>query len=381
MDMTELGFVDGVRVQAAIYPHPNYEGAPWSQWGQGIALADGRFFSAIGDHLGPDGNSYIYEFDPTTNRLTLVGDVLSHVDHVEGTWGYGKVHSQMVPGPCGEFYFSTHWGSSRGLEFEGNYTGDLLFRLDPTARTLEALGVPVPFHGQASLASDPQRGLLFGEALDPLTRESDPQGPLFVYDVFAEEVVYTSRPRPHVGFRAMLTDVEGTPHYSTGNGNLNSYDHENREIDESSLELPGDWLRAVTEPSSEGVVFGVTREPDTFFSVGPDDELRVLGDAWGYTTSIALSPDDSVFYYMPGAHGNSSDWDSPLIAVNTETGSQEVVVELDRLVERELGLRIGGTYNVAVTEDGSRVFMGVNTALDGREEAHGEVILLIIDLP
>ena len=378
--LRELGTVNGVGVSGAIYPRPDYEGDPWSQWGQGIVLEDGRFFSAIGDHLGPDGNSYIYEYDPATDRLTLVADVLSHIDHVEGTWGYGKIHSQMVPGPCGEFYFSTHWGSSRDLEFNGNYTGDVLFRLDPNARTLQALGVPVPFHGQASLAADPSRNLIYGEALDPLTRESDPRGPLFVYDVFAEEVIYTSSPRPHVGFRSLLTDANGNPHYSTGDGELNVYDPEVGETRPARVELPGDWLRAVTEPSSEGVVYGVTREPDTFFSVGPEGDLRVLGDALGYTTSIALSPDESVFYYMPGAHGNSSKWDSPLIAVDVEDGDQNVIVKLNRLVENELGHTVGGTYNIAVTPDGSRVFMGVNTALEG-DGQDGEVILLVIDLP
>ena len=30
------------RVEAVRYPHPGYEGNPWSQWGQGLVLDDGR---------------------------------------------------------------------------------------------------------------------------------------------------------------------------------------------------------------------------------------------------------------------------------------------------------------------------------------------------
>ena len=36
-------------------------GEPWSQWGQGVVLDDGRFISAVGDHRGRDGNAYVYE--------------------------------------------------------------------------------------------------------------------------------------------------------------------------------------------------------------------------------------------------------------------------------------------------------------------------------
>ncbi|MGH3650186.1 MAG: hypothetical protein ACRDU9_05700, partial [Acidimicrobiia bacterium] len=79
VELADLGEVDGVTVSGAVYPHPDYEGNPWSQWGQGIVVDDGRFFSAIGDHLGVDGNSYIYEYDPDENTLTMVGDVLSYV--------------------------------------------------------------------------------------------------------------------------------------------------------------------------------------------------------------------------------------------------------------------------------------------------------------
>ena len=70
-----IGAADGVTVSAAVYALPEGEGNPWSQWGQGVVLPDGRFVSALGDHLGRDGNSWFYEFDPTTNLLTRTAEV------------------------------------------------------------------------------------------------------------------------------------------------------------------------------------------------------------------------------------------------------------------------------------------------------------------
>lgn len=262
-ELDHLGSVDGVEVSGALYPHPDYEGNPWSQWGQAMVIDDGRYYSAIGDHLGADGNSYVYEYDPFTDTVALVGDVLSHVDHVPGTWGYGKVHSQMVPGPCGEIYFSTYWGTFRDIEFDGSYTGDLLFRLDPFDRAMSALGVPVEHHGQASLTGDPATGLVFGEAVDPLLKNEDvDRGPFFAYDVVAEEVVYEGPSQPHVGYRSILVDGAGKAFYSIGGGQMQWYDPETSESYTHGAELPGEFLRAVTPPAPDGSVYGVTQNPE-----------------------------------------------------------------------------------------------------------------------
>ena len=76
-------------VEAVVYPRPDYQGDPWTQWGQGLVLPDGRFLAAIGDHLGRDGNSYLYVYNPERGRITRFTDVLSQVEHENGEWGYG----------------------------------------------------------------------------------------------------------------------------------------------------------------------------------------------------------------------------------------------------------------------------------------------------
>jgi len=383
VELTDLGEIDGVGVKAAMYPHPEYEEELWSQWGQGMALDDGRFFSAIGDHVDVDGNSFVYEYDPATNTLTTVGDVLSYVDHVPGTWGYGKIHSQMVPGPCGEIYFSTYWGSYRDITFEGNYTGDVLFRLDPFARTLQPLGVPVEFYGQASLAAYAPGGIVFGEAIDPVLKNDDiDSGPFFAYDVIEEEVVYTGPEQPHTGFRSVLVDSEGVAYYSIGGGELQTYDPATGETAIHEATIPGESLRAVTEPGPDGSIYGVADETDMFFVMRPDGSVEELGEALEYTASMALAPDGSAFYYMPGAHGNAPTFGSPLMRVDTTTGEQTVVVELNEAIQEEFGHAVGGTYNVVVSPDGGTIYLGVNGGEAGSEEqAFGEVFLIVLDLP
>ena len=145
---------DTPRIEAAVYPAPEGGGEPWSQWGQGVVLPDGRFLSTAGDHRGADGNAYLFVYDPETRRITRVADVLSQVEHEEGAWGYGKIHAQLVASGC-DVYLATYWGSRRGLEFSPSYDGDLLFRVDPSTLELEPLGTPVPRHGIPSLAGSP----------------------------------------------------------------------------------------------------------------------------------------------------------------------------------------------------------------------------------
>ena len=50
------------------YPGQTYPGKPWSNWGDGLAV-NGKYYSAIGDHKGPDGNAFVYEYDAGTKRL------------------------------------------------------------------------------------------------------------------------------------------------------------------------------------------------------------------------------------------------------------------------------------------------------------------------
>lgn len=380
-ELVDLGEVNGVQVEGAVYPRPDYEGNPWTMWGQGIALADGRFVSAIGDHLGPDGNSFVYEYDPATGSLATLGDLLSYVEHTPGAWGYGKVHGQMVPGPCGEVYFASYWGTNRDLQYGSSYTGDYLFRLDPDQRTIAALGVPVQEHGIPSLAGASHLGLVYGEAIDPIAESQNlDAGPLFVYDVVNEEVIFEGPASPHSGFRNVMVDAVGRAYYSIGGGELSVYDPATNDITTHPHRMPGDWLRASTIPAGDGRVFAVTRDPDTFFILQPDGSIEGLGNPAEYTATMALHPDGSRFFFMPDAHGDAWQFGGALTSVDTNTGEQTVIAELNPLAEEGLGLRLGGTFSMAVSPAGDTVYIGANAGPLGADDGFGEVVLLVVHI-
>ena len=370
----------GLVVRGALYPRPDYAGKPWSQWGQGIILGDGRYLSAIGDHHGADGNSFVYEYDPASGVLTQIIDVLSLTDHVSGDWGYGKVHGQMVAGPCNDVLFGTYWGTRKDLVYNDSYAGDRLFRIDPATATVEDLGVLAEARGLPSMASWPSGGLIYAEAVDPTQSPKD--GEFVAVDAKSGEVVFSDGDTSHVGFRAMAVDAEGRAYFSVGEGQLAVFDPSTLSVSEYPGVLPGGWLRAATAPAPDGTIFAVTREPDVLFSMTPDGDVSELVAARGYIASMVADPEGETVYYVPDAHGRSFMQGTPLIAVDTQTGEDRVVVEMNAAAEDVLGVRLGGSYNVAITPDGGTIYVGMNAGpVSGDGGSFGEVVLLEITLP
>src|SRR5262245_41368587 len=52
------------------YPCQTYQAKIWSNWGDGLAV-NGKYYSSIGDHNGPKGNAFVYEYDPDKKELRL----------------------------------------------------------------------------------------------------------------------------------------------------------------------------------------------------------------------------------------------------------------------------------------------------------------------
>jgi hypothetical protein len=341
-------------------------------------LDDGRYLSAIGDHRGPDGNSYLFEYDPATKKLTQIIDVLAIVDHTPGDWGFGKIHAQMVRGPCNNVLVTTYWGTRRGIEFTTGYRGDLLINIDPQLKTVGTRRVVHAEHGVPSLAASPDGRLLYAEAVDPL---GDHSGAFVVQDAADGSTIFVDDDPSHTGYRTIAVDADGRAFYSIGEGALAVYDPQSNTRSRLDAKLPGEWLRAVTEPDRQGIWYGVTRNPEVFFALHPDGTVRTLAEALGYTTSVALSPDGTTLYSVPEAHGGSWEIGAPLIAVDTTTGEQEIVIELQPLAEEYLGVRLGGTYNVAIDKERRTIYIGMNTSDTNDDSGFGEVVLIIVTLP
>ena len=365
-------------VDVVVYPHPDYAGRPWSQWGQGIVLDDGRMLSGIGDHVWADGNSYLFEYDPQTRTLTQFADALTVVGHEPGEWGFGKIHAQMVKGPCGEVYVSTYWGTRRGLTYTDEYQGDVLLRLDPDSRTIENLGVIFPEHGVASLASWPEGGLIYAEAADPFGQKT---GSFVVLDMETGDIVFEDDDPSHGGYRSIAVDAQGGAYITWDGDGLARYNPETNTLEQVDSLMPGSILRGTTPPDESDTVYAVSRDPAVFFSIDGDGGIAELAPAQGYTTSMALAPDGNTFYYVPDAHGGAWQNGTSLIAVDTATGAETVVVELNPLIEPATGLRTGGTYNVVVDPSGERIYVGLNAGDPATRDTFGEIVLAIVTLP
>ena len=365
-------------VDVVVYPRPDYAGRPWSQWGQGIVLDDGRMLSAIGDHVGADGNSFLYEYDPDTRTLTQFADALSVVEHESGEWGFGKIHAPMVEGACGDVYVATYWGTRRGLTYTESYQGDVLLRLDADGRTIENLGVILPEHGVASMASWPEGGLIYAEAADPFGKKT---GSFVVLEMETGDVIFEDDDPSHGGYRSIAVDAQGRAYITWDENGLARYDPAINTLEPVDAAIPGSILRWATPPDATDTVYAVSRDPAVFFSIGPEGEIAELVPARGYTTSMALSPDGNTFYYVPDAHGGAWESGTSLIAVDTATGEETIVIELNPLIEPVLGLRTGGTYNVVVDPSGERIFVGLNAGDPATQDSFGEVVLAIVTLP
>jgi len=362
------------RVSAAVYPTPSYDARLWSQWGQGIVLHDGRFLSAVGDHEGRDGNSYFYVFDPQTDELTLVSDVLSLTNHQLGDWGYGKVHAQMVNGPCGDVLVTSYWGTRQKLEFGPTYDGDILISIDPISETITSLGTLVPRHGVPSLGASPDGRTLFATGPDPATGNG-----LFVaVDLGTGEEIFRDSDTSQVGFRSIAVDAEGRAYYSVGSRHLRRFDPSTGETVDLVDQMPGEFLRAATPPDPAGTIVGATQDPPAFFALKADGSIKSLGDAPGYTTSLARVGD--LVYFVPNAHGTAWESGTPIMVLNVATGEQTVLLELNALAERRLGLRLGGTYNIAVDPNAQKLFIGMNASPPDSGSSFGSVVLIVVDL-
>ena len=374
----------GILVDFIAHPLPPHRGKPWSHWGEGLVASNGRYYTAIGDSHGRNGNSYLYEYDPATKRLRAVGDVLeAYGQHREGEWGYGKVHGQISEGPCGHLYFHTYWGSHRKLEYRGSYTGDLLMRYDPVAQQLVSLGVPMPETGTPS--TQMWGGLFYGEANHP-KGDSWPDGKMFwAYDVAHDKVVFTSPELiDHNSGRDIAVDRDGRAYYSGAGDDLLRYDPAtNTEERIGSFPHPGK-LRASSEPTPDGKIFMTTNKGDDYYAYLFDPEtaaLSELGPLPDDVADLALSASGEVAYFTPGAHGDGRELGFPLMEID-RAGKIRTIVELGPLIDAAGGPYPAGTYSYS-SDPGNRgdIYILANAGPPGSDETFGQPMMIVVHLP
>jgi hypothetical protein len=102
-------------VEFIYYPGQDYPGKPWSNWGDSL-VANGKYYSAIGDHLAISGKgdrthgtgtAFVFEFDPKTKALRRLSDLAKDLRMPAGHYTPGKIHTRIDMGSDGWLYYAT----------------------------------------------------------------------------------------------------------------------------------------------------------------------------------------------------------------------------------------------------------------------------------
>ncbi len=376
--LEEIGGEDGVTLYAAEYPLPGPTEGLWSQWGQGIALGDGRHLSAVGDHLGVDANSYFFVYDQADRSLTRFADALSIIPHEEGSFGYGKVHAQMVMDGCGSIWAGTYWGTRDDLTYENGYEGDRLLEIDAGALTIADRGAFAGEMGSPTMTMAGDGKTLVAGSVDIEASDETDRGLLTVYDTVARETVQQIDDERQEGFRALgLDPVTGHVFYSIGDNKLAGLDPVTGESEDLDGTMPGWWLRSVTRPAPDGTVYGASDDESGLFKISPDGAMTDLGDPGGTTTSIAMNPDGSRIFWMPEAHGSAWEIGAPIMTMDTASGEITEITSLLDPFETAFGLLPGGTYSMVYDE--GRLVIGVNASPLDDDSGFGTVVLVVVE--
>lgn len=362
----------------------------WSTWGDGCYTKSGKYFTSIGDHLGIDSTSHIYEYDPATKKLTLVVDVFRDLNIKPGTYGHGKVHSGIHEAADGWLYFSTYWGKHREIDahFGKDFEGSLLLRFHPDSKKLENLGAIVPRQGLPASHFDEKRGLLYFYAVY--------KNDVCVYDIGAKQLAFLGGGEIVAGNRTFMRDADGRVYFTGQDESLHYYDPKANKIVKSKAALPqgtnekaknGDTLRAaVQRPAKSGVIYGMTATGALFAFDPKSETVRDLGPNFGaghYTAVMVASPDDRFLYYFPGAHGSSGATGTALVQYEIATGKRKVLAFLTATLLDRVKWNAGGTYNLQIDEKGERLFatFNGNPADAAKPNGFGLPAVMVIHVP
>lgn len=378
------------------FPLPDTPANPWSIWGYGLLHTNGKMYVPVGDHLGVDSNSYIYEYDPETKLLRQVADLQSAVKGFKpGEFGYGKIHGRLNEGADGKIYFPSYWGQWR-IEND-KFNGDRVFSYDPKTETIADLGMPVFGWGYPSSHMDASRGLLYAEAhLRKANSKGDPANNYFApgyssfkdpyqikflaYDLKKKKVVFHGGHEGLAYGRDFFVDADGNAYWNNGGGSLEKYDPDSNSVSVIGAKMPGEKIRRTVGPDNNGIMYGVTHDTRKIFSFDPKAEkIRTVTTAWADSPGMDVVPNGKYLYFLPGGHGPSSG--TPLVQVNLANGSQKVMAFLHETIWQKAGFNLGGTYCVQVSDDGGTVYVGFNGKDGDRKKAWGQLAFVAIHIP
>jgi len=355
----------GVRVAAAAptvdlmyYPGQTYKGNPWSNWGDGVAVGE-KYYSAIGDHLGPAGNAFVYEYDAADKTLRQLVDLRKVLKLPDGHYTPGKIHSRIDVGSDGWLYYATHRGSTRVTTDAYHYTGDWILRTHPASGTTEVVARgPVGKQCIPCSVLDPKRLIFYGST--QAGDRTDKRHTFFAYDTKAKKLLYRGYGGPgrYMIFAASTGRVYFTPDLA---GKLHRYDPA---VGGAPVELAAEiGLRAATRETPQGYVYTVSSKGEaTICRFNTRTEaVDTLGPApvgrMTYITTIDADPAGRYLYYVPGAHGGTHQDGAAVVQFDVTTGTKKVIAFLYPFLKERYGYTPIGTFSTAVSAKGDKLYI------------------------
>jgi len=352
------------RIDFAYYPGQDYPGHPWSNWGQGCVVGD-VYYSAIGDHKGPEGTARVFAYNSRTQQFRIVVDVRKLLNLPPGHYTPGKIHSHLTAGKDGCLYFSTHRGPTNVTTPEYHYKGDWILRYDPKKDQCEIVAhAPLPNQCLPTGLLDPDRMIYYAGTADG--QRSVQRVMFLAYDITKRQVLYSDEAGP--GRALILARSTGKVYFHPGpyqagrRAGLVCFDPTKPgKPTPISAEL---GLRAASEETPEGKVYtadqGELWEFDTRRETARSLGKVTIGQA-DYITSLAIDPKSwRYIYFVAGAHGGAERDGSPLVQYDIKTGTSKVIAFLHPFYWNKYGYVPMGSYSVSVSPEGDIVYITWN---------------------
>ena len=373
------------RVDFAYFPGQDYEGKPWSNWGDSLA-AGGMYYASIGDHLAPAGNAFVYSYNPRTKSFRLLADVKKTLNLPEGHYVPGKIHSRLDLGSDGWLYYSTHRGSTKVTTDEFHYQGDWILRTHPESGKTEVVAHgPVPKHCIPNSVLDPERLIFYGGTAPGVGKDGEGIQ-FFALDAQKGKVLYAGPDGPA---RYMIFAKSTGAVYFTPGKSDRPLMRFHPEKDKKPIAIQGEiGIRAATEETPQGIVYSVSQggsnEPATIYAFHTKTEqIEALGPAavgsQQYIASIDADPTGRFLYYVPGAHGSSDRDNTAVVRYDTQTRQRKVIAFLHPFYQDRYGCALKGTYSTAVDPDGDKLYITWNA--NRGSKAWDTCALTVIHIP
>ena len=340
------------------YPGQTYPGNPWSNWGDALVVGE-RHYSAIGDHKGPDGNAFLYEYDTATRELRRIVDVTRLLNLPAGHYTPGKIHSRIDRGAGGWLYFATHRGSTRVTIDKYHYRGDWILRHHPaTGKTEIVAHAPLPYQCIPTSHFDAERSIFYGGTA--AGDYQDKRVMFFAYDVGARKVLYSAYEGP---YRAIMLARSGRVYYTREDGTpLKRFDPG---TGKPPVALPVRLgLRAATRETPQGYIYTAGRDGELWAFSTRTETAESLGSAavgvQTYITTLDADPSGRYLYYVPGAHGGSERDGAPVVQYDIARRRKKIIAFLHPFFRDRYGYTPLGTFGTALSTEGDRLFITWN---------------------